>query len=169
MNISMYEGGLNRYKRIKIIITYLVRRREVMRKEALLGISPTNRGWYNNIKGNNANRINYFTNGWEPKNLEERSVLHLGEMKKIYASGEYVETIKDTIENVFNKDEPSWMVNGLESDSSDEREFLKMLSKVTGQNLTLNSIITCIVIDNVKYHNKPVASPKIINNSITYI
>lgn len=140
-----------------------------MRKEALLGISPTNRGWYNNIKGNNANRINYFTNGWEPKNLEERSVLHLGEMKKIYASGEYVETIKDTIENVFNKDEPSWMVNGLESDSSDEREFLKMLSKVTGQNLTLNSIITCIVIDNVKYHNKPVVSPKIINNAITYI
>ena len=61
------------------------------------------------------------------------------------------------------------MGNGLESDSSDEREFLKMLSKVMGQNLTLNSLVTCIVIDNVTYHNKPVASPKIINNAITYI
>ena len=165
----MYKGGLSRYRSINSIITYLVRRREVMRKEALLGISPTNRGWYNNIKGNNANRINYFTNGWEPKNLEEGSVLHLGEKKKIYASGEYIETVKDTIENVFNKDEQIWMGNGLESDSSDEREFLKMLSKVMGQNLTLNSLVTCIVIDNVTYHNKPVASPKIINNAITYI
>ena len=64
MNISMYKGGLSRYRSINSIITYLVRRREVMRKEALLGISTTNREWYNNIKGNNANRINYFTNGW---------------------------------------------------------------------------------------------------------
>ncbi|WP_028829586.1 hypothetical protein [Proteocatella sphenisci] len=140
-----------------------------MRTEALIGISPTNRGWYNNIKRNKAKKVNYFTNGWEPKNFEEGSTLHLGEQKKIYASGEYVETIKDTVENVFNKDELNWLMNGLESDSSDEKELLKLLSKITGQHLTLNSIVTCLVIDNVKYHSKSLASQKIINQAITYI
>lgn len=39
------------------------------------------------------------------KTLKREAYCILVRKKKIYASGEYIETVKDTIENVFNKDE----------------------------------------------------------------
>lgn len=140
-----------------------------MKKEALLGVSTSNRNWYNNVKGNNATMVNYFTNGWEPKQLNKGGRLHIGEKKKIYATGEYVETIQDTVENFFNNDKFNWKTNGLLSEEETETDFLKLLSNVTGQHLSLNSKVTCIVIDNVDYHNKSVSSQKPFNQGIVYL
>lgn len=140
-----------------------------MKKEALLGVSTSNRNWYNNVKGNNATMVNYFTNGWEPKQLNKGGRLHIGEKKKIYATGEYVETIQDTVENFFNNDKFNWKTNGLLSEEETEADFLKLLSNVTGQHLSLNSKVTCIVIDNVDYHNKSVSSQKPFNQGIVYL
>ena len=140
-----------------------------MKKEALLGVSTSNRNWYNNVKGNNATMVNYFTNGWEPKQLNKGGRLHIGEKKKIYATGEYVETIQDTVENFFNNDKFNWKTNGLLSEEETEADFLKLLSNVTGQHLSLNSKVTCIVIDNVDYHNKSVSSQNPFNQGIVYL
>lgn len=140
-----------------------------MKKEALLGVNPSNRNWYNNVKSNNATMVNYFTNGWEPKQLNKGGRLHIGEKKKIYATGEYVETIQDTVENFFNNDKFNWKTNGLLSEEETEADFLKLLSNVTGQHLSLNSKVTCIVIDNVDYHNKSVSSQKPFNQGIVYL
>lgn len=140
-----------------------------MKKEALLGVNPSNRNWYNNVKSNNATMVNYFTNGWEPKQLDQGGKLHIGEKKKVYATGEYVETIKDTVENIFKSDKLSWESKGLSSSDDTEKDFLKLLSSITGQHLSLNSKITCIVIDNVNYHNSTVTAQKPFSQGIVYL
>ncbi len=140
-----------------------------MKKEALLGVSPSNRKWYNNVKSNNATMVNYFTNGWEPKQLNQGSKLHIGEKKKIYATGEYLETVKDTVENIFKNEKLSWESKGLLSSDDTEQDFLKLLSSITGQHLSLNSKITCIIIDNVNYHSANVASQKPFSQGIVYL